>query len=312
MTEACLQRAMTYTHDACAGIQKDRKLTFRPKFKSVFKGDVGGVRDGEGAVKNGGDREDDAEFGDRVDEDEDEDEEDETDEEVEDEEGEESAPAGSASPADPARVRAVVDSSSESLHELHSGISGSPHSSPAAVIAASATSEVNAPAELQMLVDRRKCKMVYDYDKLGEQEFRARVVIIKPEKGREELAWSQVSGSKAKAKHAAAEIGLVHCSLDLACFAAQAPANSSPSAVAATNASNAPMELQILVDRRKCKVQYDYEKLGEQEFRARVVVLVKSEGQECKEELAWAQASGSKAKAKHAAAEIGLRHLSAL
>ncbi len=92
VTEACLQRAMTYTHDACAGIQKDRNLTFRPKFKSVFKGDVGGVRDGEGAVKNGGDREDDAEFSDRVDEDEDEDEEDETDEEVEDEEGEESAP----------------------------------------------------------------------------------------------------------------------------------------------------------------------------------------------------------------------------
>ena len=68
MTEACLQRAMTYTHDACAGIQKDRKLSFRPKFKGVFKGDVGGVREGEGAVKNGGDREDDDEFGEVEDE----------------------------------------------------------------------------------------------------------------------------------------------------------------------------------------------------------------------------------------------------
>ncbi len=309
MTEASLQRAMTYTHDACDGIQKDSTLSFRPK----FKGDVGGVSEGEGAVKNGGDREDEDEFGDREQEvdDEDEDEEDETDEEVEDEEGEERAPAGSASPADPATICAVVDSSSESLHELHSGISGSPHSSPAAA-AASATSEVNAPAELQILVDRQRCKMQYEYEKLGEQEFRARVVLINPEQGREELAWSQASGSKAKAKHAAAEIGLVFCSLDLACFAAQAPAHRSPSAAAVTNASNAPMELQILVDRRKCKVQYDYEKLGEQEFRARVVVLVKSEGEECKEELAWAQAAGSKAKAKHAAAEIGLRHLSGL
>ena len=116
--------------------------------------------------------------------------------------------------------------------------------------------------------------MMYDYERLGKQELRARVVIIKPEQGREELAWSQASGSKSKAKHAAVEIGLVYCSLDLACFAAQAPVNSSPSAVAETNASNAPMELQMLVDRRKCKVQYDYEKLGEQEFRARVVVLV--------------------------------------
>ena len=128
----------------------------------------------------------------------------------------------------------------------------------AAAVAASATSEVNAPAELQILVDRlvdrRKCKMQYEYERLGEQEFRARVVLINPEQGREELAWSQASGSKAKAKHSAAEIGLVYCSLDLACFAAQAPANRSPSA-AATNASNAPMELQILVDRRKCKVQ---------------------------------------------------------
>ncbi len=60
--------------------------------------------------------------------------------------------------------------------------------------------------------------------------------------------------------------------------------------MAATNPSTAPIELKILVDRIKCKVQYDYEKLGEQEFRVRVVVVVKSEGEECKEELAWAQA----------------------
>ncbi len=66
-------------------------------------------------------------------------------------------------------------------------------------------------------------------------------------------------------------------------------ANSSPSAVAATNASTAPMELQILVDRLKCKVQFDYEKLGEQGFRVRVIVVVKSEGEECKEELVWVQ-----------------------
>ena len=63
MTEACLQRAMTYTHAACAGIQKDSTLTLRPKFKVVPPGHVAGVRDpqllslgGGGGVKGDGDR----------------------------------------------------------------------------------------------------------------------------------------------------------------------------------------------------------------------------------------------------------------
>ena len=135
---------------------------------------------------------------------------------------------------------------------------------------------------------------------MSEQEFRARVVLTKSEGEIEKLAWSQASGSKQKAKHAAAEIGLARFQ------APSPPPNSSPTAASATNA---PTELQILVDRQKWKMQYEYERLGEQEFRARVRVI-KSEGVE--EELAWSQASGSKSKAKHAAAEIGLRRLSCL
>ena len=96
----------------------------------------------------------------------------------------------------PARISAGFDSS---------GKSGSPSSSPAVAAAASAT---NSPTKLQILVDRQKWKMQYEYERLGEQEFRARVRVIKSEGVEEELAWSQASGSKSKAKHAAAEIGL--------------------------------------------------------------------------------------------------------
>jgi hypothetical protein len=67
----------------------------------------------------------------------------------------------------------------------------------------------------------------------------------------------------------------------------------------------------MLVQKRKCSMQYDYEKLSEQEFRARVVVVKSKRGEvRREEELAWGHASGSKAKARLAAAEIGLRHLS--
>jgi hypothetical protein len=175
-----------------------------------------------------------------------------------------------------------------------------PNRSPAAAAACSVS---NAPQELKTLVDRQKWKMLYEEEKLSEQEFRARVVLIKSEGEREELAWSQASGSKQRAKHAAAEIGL------LACLTSQPPPNSSPAAAAASSPTNSPTELQILVDRRKWKMQYEYEKLGEQEFRARVL-LTNSEGVE--EQWAWSQASGSKPKAKHAAAEIGLSRLSCL
>ena len=46
--------------------------------------------------------------------------------------------------------------------------------------------------------------MQYDYEQLSEQKFRARVVLMRSEKDKEELSWSQASGSKQKAKHAAA------------------------------------------------------------------------------------------------------------
>jgi hypothetical protein len=215
----------------------------------------------------------------------------------------------------------------------------------------------NAPQEFKTLVDRQKWTMRYEEEKMSEQEFRARVVLIKSEGEIEKLAWSQASGSKQKAKHAAAEIGLArfqtpssppnsspaaasatnaptelqilihrreelpwspvsgskqkakHAAAEIGLARFQAlspPPNSSPTAASATNA---PTELQILVDRQKWKMQYEYERLGEQEFRARVRVI-KSEGVE--EELAWSPASGSKSKAKHAAAEIGLRRLSCL
>ena len=54
-----------------------------------------------------------------------------------------------------------------------------------------------------------KWKMQYDYEQLSEQKFRARVVLMRSEKEQEELSWSQASGSEQKAKHAAAEIGLM-------------------------------------------------------------------------------------------------------
>ena len=44
--------------------------------------------------------------------------------------------------------------------------------------------------------------MQYDYEQLSEQKFRARVVLVRSEKDKEELSWSQASGSKQKAKHA--------------------------------------------------------------------------------------------------------------
>ena len=327
MNEACLQRAMTYTHAACAGIQKDSTLTLRPKFTVVvLPGDVAGVRDGDaggagggGGVTGAGDKkraeEEESDF---------------TasspdftasssDEQVEDEEAEEyilfrpparmSAGVGSSGKSGSANADILVSmtagqrllttmSAGMSAGVGSSGKSASPKGSPAAATPSSAT---NAPMELQILVDRRTWKMQYEYEKLGEQEFRARAVLTKPEGGREELAWSPASGSKQKAKHAAAEIGL------LACFTTQPPPNRSPAAAA--SATNAPTELQILVDRQKWKMQYEYERSGEQEFRARVL-LIKSEGVE--EELAWSRASGSKSKAKHAAAEIGLKRLSCL
>ena len=95
-----------------------------------------------------------------------------------------------------------------------------------------------------------------------------------------ELAWSPASGSKQKAKHAAAEIGFLAC-LSSSVFC-PAP-NSSPAAASATNAptqlqilvdrrrqtrasspaeasaTKATKELQILVDRRRWKMQYEYE-----------------------------------------------------
>jgi hypothetical protein len=185
--------------------------------------------------------------------------------------------------------------------ELTGSASSPPNRSPAAAVACSVS---NAPQEFKTLVDRQQWTMHYEEEKMSEQEFRARVVLIKSEGEREELAWSQAWGSKQKAKHAAAEIGL------LVCLKKQPPPNSSPAAAAAAiSPTNSPTELQILVDRRKWKMQYEYEKLGEQEFRARVL-LTNSEGVE--EELAWSQASGSKSKAKHAAAEIGLSRLSCL
>jgi hypothetical protein len=312
---------MTYTHAACAGIQKDSTLTLRPKFKVVPQGHVAGVRDGEaggcGGVKGDGNRQRAEEESDFT-----------TsssdftasssDEQVEDEEEEYilfrprarmSAGVGSSGKSGSPNADILVGMSAVGLLTTmsagmsavvgSSGESASPKSSPAAATAASEFA-ANAPTELQILVDRRTWKMQYEYEKLGEQEFRARAVLIKPEGGREELAWSPASGSKQKAKHAAAEIGL------LACSTMQPPPNSSPPPASATNA---PTELQILVDRQKWKMLYEYERLGEQEFRARVRVI-KSEGVE--EELAWSQPSGSKSKAKHAAAEIGLRRLSCL
>jgi hypothetical protein len=64
------------------------------------------------------------------------------------------------------------------------------------------------PQSLQVLVASRKWKMQYVYDQLSEQEFRARVVLIKSKGDEEELPWTHALGSKQKAKHAAAEIGL--------------------------------------------------------------------------------------------------------
>jgi hypothetical protein len=177
-----------------------------------------------------------------------------------------------------------------------------------------------APEEFKTLVDRMRWKVQYEYEQLSEQEFRARAVLFKSEgdrdreADREEQAWPPASGSKQKAKHAAAEIGLSACSRT------QPHPNSSPAAASATNAptelqilvdrreelpwsppsrskqkakhaaaeialarfqapsppaeasaTNAPTELQILVDRRRWKIQYEYEQLGEQEFRARLI-----------------------------------------
>ena len=51
--------------------------------------------------------------------------------------------------------------------------------------------------------------MQYVYAQLSEHKLRARVVLMWSEKEQEELSWSQVSGSEQKAKHAAAEIGLM-------------------------------------------------------------------------------------------------------
>jgi len=140
----------------------------------------------------------------------------------------------------------------------------------------------NAPEEFKTLVDRMRWKMQYEYEQLSEQAFRARAVLFKSEgdsdreAGREELAWSPASGSKQKAKHAAAEMGLSACS---ACSRTQPPPNSSPAAASATSAPTELQVLQVLVDSR--------------------------------EELAWSPASGSKQKAKHAAAEIGLARFQA-
>jgi superfamily II DNA/RNA helicase len=112
----------------------------------------------------------------------------------------------------------------------------------------------NAPEEFKTLVDRMRWKVQYEYEQLSEQAFRARAVLFKSEgdsdreADREELPWSPASGSKQKAKHAAAEMGLSACS---ACSRTQPPPNSSPAAASATSAPTELQVLQVLVDRRE-------------------------------------------------------------
>ena len=179
---------MTHTHDACPAIPKENMLTFKPKFKRGYHGDVATVRDGKagsGVVKGNGENESADEESDFTVSS--------SDEEVENEDTEEVILF-----MPPARMSAGFDSS---------GKSGSQNRSPAVAVEASAT---NSPTKLQILVDRQKWKMQYDYEQLSEQTFRARVVLMRSEKEKEALSWSQASGSKQKAKHAAAEIALMH------------------------------------------------------------------------------------------------------
>jgi hypothetical protein len=181
------------------------------------------------------------------------------------------------------------------------GAAGEENAAAAAAAAAAATSPpASALQALKTQADRCGLQFRCEDERVSEQEWRARIVLTTSAGPVTELPWSGVCLGLKRAKQAAAELALD-------CMPQQPQAASTtPSGSPAQ--SSALQDLKTVLDRQQERYHCEEQRVSEQEWRARIVLLP-SERRMLASELAWSEVCLGRGNAKQAAAAIALMHL---